>query len=77
MYINIYNIIYISENIMFVHSSALGASCNSSSSLFVASDGVNMRLYQAVIDARGLLATDGGTDSRGHKVCACLLVTCM
>ncbi|KAF6032001.1 DMXL1 [Bugula neritina] len=39
-------------------SSALGSTCNSSSSLFVASDGSNMRLYQAVIDARGLLSAD-------------------
>ncbi|XP_028970574.1 dmX-like protein 2 isoform X1 [Esox lucius] len=39
-----------------VPSSVLGTYCNSSSACFVASDGKNLRLYQAVVDARKLLA---------------------
>uniref|UniRef100_A0A674CK68 Dmx-like 2 n=1 Tax=Salmo trutta TaxID=8032 RepID=A0A674CK68_SALTR len=38
-----------------VPSSVLGTYCNSSSACFVASDGKNLRLYQAVVDARKLL----------------------
>ena len=56
---------------IFVTSSALGSSVNSTSSLFVASDGVNMRLYQAVIDARGLLSADTNQNYR-HRVSLCL-----
>uniref|UniRef100_A0A914UQD9 Uncharacterized protein n=1 Tax=Plectus sambesii TaxID=2011161 RepID=A0A914UQD9_9BILA len=37
-------------------SSTLGSVCNSPSSCFVASDGLGLRVYQAVVDARGLLA---------------------
>lgn len=33
----------------------LGTYCNSASACFVASDGKNLRLYQAVVDARKLL----------------------
>lgn len=32
-----------------------GSYCNSASACFVASDGKNLRLYQAVVDARKLL----------------------
>lgn len=32
-----------------------GTYCNSASACFVASDGKNLRLYQAVVDARKLL----------------------
>ncbi|XP_046897782.1 dmX-like protein 2 isoform X2 [Hypomesus transpacificus] len=38
-----------------VPSSVLGTYCNSASACFVASDGTNLRLYQAVVDARKLL----------------------
>ncbi|XP_034415251.1 dmX-like protein 2 isoform X2 [Cyclopterus lumpus] len=38
-----------------VPSSVLGTYCNSASACFVASDGKNLRLYQAVVDARKLL----------------------
>ncbi|XP_059420707.1 dmX-like protein 2 isoform X3 [Carassius carassius] len=38
-----------------VPSSVLGSYCNSASACFVASDGKNLRLYQAVVDARKLL----------------------
>ncbi|XP_034718571.1 dmX-like protein 2 isoform X4 [Etheostoma cragini] len=38
-----------------VPSSVLGSYCNSASACFVASDGINLRLYQAVVDARKLL----------------------
>nr|XP_054588314.1 dmX-like protein 2 isoform X3 [Nothobranchius furzeri] len=38
-----------------VPSSVLGTYCNSASACFVASDGRNLRLYQAVVDARKLL----------------------
>ncbi|XP_076849811.1 dmX-like protein 2 isoform X3 [Brachyhypopomus gauderio] len=38
-----------------VPSSVLGTYCNSASACFVASDGMNLRLYQAVVDARKLL----------------------
>ncbi|XP_026865664.2 dmX-like protein 2 isoform X1 [Electrophorus electricus] len=38
-----------------VPSSVLGTYCNSASACFVASDGLNLRLYQAVVDARKLL----------------------
>jgi len=35
--------------------SLAGSYCNSASACFVASDGKNLRLYQAVVDARKLL----------------------
>ncbi|CAJ1049385.1 dmX-like protein 2 isoform X3 [Xyrichtys novacula] len=38
-----------------IPSSVLGTYCNSASACFVASDGKNLRLYQAVVDARKLL----------------------
>uniref|UniRef100_A0A3Q4IG57 Dmx-like 2 n=1 Tax=Neolamprologus brichardi TaxID=32507 RepID=A0A3Q4IG57_NEOBR len=38
-----------------VPSTVLGTYCNSASACFVASDGKNLRLYQAVVDARKLL----------------------
>uniref|UniRef100_A0A8C9RST4 Dmx-like 2 n=1 Tax=Scleropages formosus TaxID=113540 RepID=A0A8C9RST4_SCLFO len=38
-----------------IPSSVLGTYCNSASACFVASDGTNLRLYQAVVDARKLL----------------------
>ncbi|XP_043932298.1 dmX-like protein 2 [Protopterus annectens] len=38
-----------------IPSSCLGTYCNSASACFVASDGQNLRLYQAVVDARKLL----------------------
>ncbi|XP_071437366.1 dmX-like protein 1 isoform X4 [Pithys albifrons albifrons] len=38
-----------------IPSNCLGAYCNSPSACFVASDGQNLRLYQAVIDAKKLL----------------------
>ncbi|XP_062860822.1 dmX-like protein 2 isoform X2 [Trichomycterus rosablanca] len=38
-----------------IPSSVLGTYCNSASACFVASDGRNLRLYQAVVDARKLL----------------------
>lgn len=34
---------------------SVGTYCNSASACFVASDGKNLRLYQAVVDARKLL----------------------
>uniref|UniRef100_A0A3P8UW05 Dmx-like 2 n=1 Tax=Cynoglossus semilaevis TaxID=244447 RepID=A0A3P8UW05_CYNSE len=38
-----------------IPSTVLGTYCNSASACFVASDGKNLRLYQAVVDARKLL----------------------
>ncbi|XP_023669731.2 dmX-like protein 2 isoform X1 [Paramormyrops kingsleyae] len=38
-----------------IPSTVLGTYCNSASACFVASDGTNLRLYQAVVDARKLL----------------------
>lgn len=47
----------------------LGTYCNSASACFVASDGKNLRLYQAVVDARKLLdeLSDPETSVSGHK----------
>ena len=41
-------------------SSTLGTLSNSPSALFVASDGTSLRVYQAVIDARTILAELSG-----------------
>ncbi len=45
-----------------------GTYCNSASACFVASDGKNLRLYQAVVDARKLLdeLSDPETSVSGH-----------
>lgn len=45
-----------------------GSYCNSASACFVASDGKNLRLYQAVVDARKLLdeLSDPETSVSGH-----------
>lgn len=52
---------------MFVFVS--GTYCNSASACFVASDGKNLRLYQAVVDARKLLdeLSDPETSVRASK----------
>uniref|UniRef100_A0A3Q1G2Q7 Dmx-like 2 n=1 Tax=Acanthochromis polyacanthus TaxID=80966 RepID=A0A3Q1G2Q7_9TELE len=52
-----------------VPSSVLGTYCNSASACFVASDGKNLRLYQAVVDARKLLdeLSDPETSVSGHR----------
>lgn len=46
-----------------------GTYCNSASACFVASDGKNLRLYQAVVDARKLLdeLSDPETSVRAFK----------
>ena len=49
------------------YSSTLGSSGNSPSALFIASDGDSLRVYQAVIDARTLLADNQTTKQR--EVC--------
>lgn len=46
-------IFFFNYNGFFVFS--VGTYCNSASACFVASDGKNLRLYQAVVDARKLL----------------------
>lgn len=52
-----------------------GTYCNSASACFVASDGRNLRLYQAVVDARKLLdelsdpETSVSEQYRKNKVC--------
>ena len=43
--------------ILCCDSASLGSVNKSPSALFVASDGVSLRLYQAVLDARSLLTT--------------------
>lgn len=47
-----------------------GTYCNSASACFVASDGKNLRLYQAVVDARKLLdeLSDPDTSVSGHTL---------
>ena len=53
--------------LLLVHfSSTLGNCSNSPSALFIASDGESLRLYQAVIDARTILAEMGTTSH--HQV---------
>ena len=47
------------------YSSALGDEHKSPSALFVASDGVSLRVYQAVLDARSLLTASA---SRQYQV---------
>ncbi|CAB3399146.1 unnamed protein product [Caenorhabditis bovis] len=48
-------------------SCTLGTVCNSPSSCFIASDGEKLVIYQAVIDARGLLAELSNADAAYNK----------
>ncbi|KAJ3593834.1 hypothetical protein NHX12_006168 [Muraenolepis orangiensis] len=54
-----------------LHTSAFRSYCNSASACFVASDGKNLRLYQAVVDARKLLdeLSDPETSSTARPGC--------
>ncbi|CAI5454852.1 unnamed protein product [Caenorhabditis angaria] len=48
-------------------SCTLGTVCNSPSSLFISSDGEKLIIYQAVVDARGLLAELSNADAAFNK----------
>lgn len=47
---------------------SLGTVCNSPSACFVASDGVRLRVYQAVLDGRALLAELSMSDRRTRRI---------
>lgn len=53
---------------MFSFSTTLGNLSNSPSACFVASDGKSLRVYQAVIDARTLLAEVSSSERRSRMM---------
>uniref|UniRef100_A0A8B9HDR3 Dmx-like 2 n=1 Tax=Astyanax mexicanus TaxID=7994 RepID=A0A8B9HDR3_ASTMX len=59
-----------------VPSSVLGTYCNSASACFVASDGKNLRLYQAVVDARKLLDELSDPETSVSLLYSVQLATC-
>lgn len=52
----------------------MGTLSNSPSACFVASDGECLRVYQAVIDARTLLAEVSSSEHRSRIAAVCILV---
>lgn len=53
-------------------STTLGTLSNSPSACFVASDGECLRVYQAVIDARTLLAEVSSSEHRSRMAAVCI-----
>jgi hypothetical protein len=53
---------------VFLSSTTLGNLSNSPSACFVASDGKSLRVYQAVIDARTLLAEVSSSERRSRMM---------
>lgn len=54
-YVILFHAIFFFNYNVFLCVFSVGTYCNSASACFVASDGKNLRLYQAVVDARKLL----------------------
>jgi hypothetical protein len=61
---------------LFLSSTTLGNLSNSPSACFVASDGKSLRVYQAVIDARTLLAEVSSSERRSRMMVGIIQSCC-